>query len=135
MNYSRERLMPLKAFLHVKIDVEDLERSLDYYCNKLQFKQIVRYELANDGVIVQVSPTGQPPGIELWYERPFKGFDNDRLHMAFEVGDVAETVRELKQRGVVIEQQPFRKGHEMIAFLRDPDGYLIELNEDTSRLK
>jgi lactoylglutathione lyase len=127
--------MTLKAFLHVKIDVEDLERSLDFYCDKLQLKQIVRYDLPNDAVIVQVSPTGQPPGIELWYEKPFKSFDNDRLHVAFEVEDLEYSVRELRQRGVRIEQEPFRKGHELIAFLRDPDGYLIELNEDTSRTR
>lgn len=125
--------MPLKAFLHVKLDVQDLERSLDFYCGKLRLRQIVRYDLPGGGVIVQVSPTGQPPGIELWYERPFKGFDNDRLHVAFEVEDVEAEVRELRGRGVRVEQEPFRKGHEVIAFLRDPDGYLIELNEDTSR--
>jgi lactoylglutathione lyase len=123
----------LKAFLHVKIDVQDLERSLDFYCHKLRLRQIVRYDLPDDAVIVQVSPTGQPPGLELWYERPFKGFDNDRLHVAFEVEDVEGTVLELQRKGVKIEQQPFRKGHELIAFLRDPDGYLIELNQDTSR--
>lgn len=125
--------MPLKAFLHVKLDVQDLERSLDFYCGKLRLRQIVRYDLPEGGVIVQVSPTGRPPGIELWYERPFKGFDNDRLHVAFEVEDVEAEVRELRTRGVSVEQEPFRKGHEVIAFLRDPDGYLIELNEDTSR--
>ena len=132
---TRSSLMTVKAFLHVKIDVEDLERSLDFYCGKLLLQQIVRYDLPLGTVIVQVSPTGQPPGIELWYEKPFKGFDNDRLHVAFEVEDVERTVRELRERGVWIEQETFRKGHELIAFLRDPDGYLIELNEDASRTK
>jgi lactoylglutathione lyase len=121
--------MSLQTFLHVKLDVEDLMRSLDFYCDKLQLKQIVRYDLPNNAVIVQVSPTGQPPGVELWYEKPFKGFNNNRLHIAFEVDDVVGTVSELRRRGVFIEQEPFRKGHELIAFIRDPDGYLIELNE------
>ena len=125
--------MPLQAFLHVKIDVQDIDRSLDYYCNKLQLKEIVRYTLPNGGMIVQVSPSGVPPGIELWYEKPFKGFRNDRLHMAFEVDNVAEVTRELKRKGVAIAQGPLQIGHEIIAFLRDPDGYLLELNEDTSR--
>lgn len=120
----------INAFLHVKLDVEDLMRSLDFYCDKLQLKQIVRYDLPNKVVIVQISPTGRPPGIELWYEKPFKSFNNNRLHVAFEVQDLVGTVRDLRQRGVFIEQEPFRKGHELIAFVRDPDGYLIELNED-----
>ena len=122
----------LKSFFHVKIDVEDLDRSLDFYCNKLQFKQIVRYDVPNGTVIVQVSPTGMPPGIELWYEPPFKGFNNDRLHLAFEVDDVAGVIRELKRKGVHIEHEPFRIGHETIAFIRDPDGYLIEFNNNTN---
>lgn len=127
--------MLLKSFLHVKIDIENEERSLDFYCNKLQLKEIVRYPLPNGGAIIQLSPTGFPPGIELWYEKPFKGFNNDRLHVAFEVDNVVEVVEKLKENGVVIEQEPFRKGHEVIAFLRDPDGYLLEINEDTNLTK
>jgi catechol 2,3-dioxygenase-like lactoylglutathione lyase family enzyme len=127
--------MLLKSFLHVKIDIEDEKRSLDFYCNKLHLKEIVRYPLPGGGAIIQLSPTGLPPGIELWYEKPFKGFKNDRLHFAFEVDDVAGVVEKLKQSGVAIEQEPFRKGHEVIAFFRDPDGYLIEINEDSSLQK
>lgn len=127
--------MLLKSFLHVKIDIQNIERSLDFYCGKLQLKEIVRYQLPNNGAIIQLSPTGRPPGIELWYEEPFKGFQNDRLHLAFESSDVVGVVRHLKEIGLTIEQEPFRKGHEIIAFIRDPDGYLIELNEDTTAAK
>ena len=124
--------MLLKSFLHAKIDIQDEKRSLDFYCNKLQLKQIVRYQLSDESAIIQLSPNGSPPGIELWCEKPFKGFNNDRLHIAFEVDHVVDVVRRLKAEGVSIAEEPFRKGHEIIAFLRDPDGYLIELNEDTT---
>jgi catechol 2,3-dioxygenase-like lactoylglutathione lyase family enzyme len=124
--------MPIESFFHVKLDIADVNRALAFYCGKLQFKEIVRYQLPGGGLIIQLSPTGNAPGVELWYERPYTGFSNDRLHIAFLVSDIGEVVRELKERGVEIEQEPFRKGHELIAFIRDPDGYLIELNEDTS---
>ena len=124
--------MPIESFFHVKLDIADVDRALTFYCGKLLFKEIVRYQLPKGGLIIQLSPTGHPPGIELWYETPFKGFRNDRLHIAFLVRDIDSVVRELKEKGVEIEQDPFRKGHELIAFIRDPDGYLIELNEDTS---
>jgi catechol 2,3-dioxygenase-like lactoylglutathione lyase family enzyme len=124
--------MPIESFFHVKLDIEDVNASLAFYCGKLQFKEIVRYQLPEGGLIIQLSPTGAPPGIELWYENLFSGFRNDRLHIAFSVSDIESVVNELKGRGVMIEQEPFRKGHELIAFIRDPDGYLIELNEDTS---
>lgn len=54
---------------------------------------------------------------------------------ACEVDDVVAVVHELKEMGVHVEHKPFRKGPEVIAILRDPDGYLIELNEDTTHSK
>ncbi len=120
--------MDIKSFLHVKLDVADLERSLEFYYGILGFKKLVRYELNNGGVIEQVSPNGLPPAIELWYEPPFKGLKNDRLHIALEVEDVFSTIKRLEDKGVLIERKPFRIGHEIIAFIRDPDGYIIEIN-------
>lgn len=122
--------MGLRAFLHVKLDIEDLERSLEFYCGRLGLRQIVRYDRDDGIVIVQLSPTGEPPGIELWYEAPRTALRNDGLHIAFAVDGVPEVVEALRSHGVLIEQEPFRIGHERIAFIRDPDGYLIELNED-----
>ncbi|MGH9890385.1 MAG: VOC family protein [bacterium] len=119
----------VKNFLHVKIDVEDLDRSLDFYFNKLGFKQIVRYDVPNGPTIVQVYPTGASPGIELWYQPPFRGFKNDRIHIALEAEDVEGTVLELRAKGIFIEREPFTLGDEVIAFIRDPDGYLVELSE------
>jgi lactoylglutathione lyase len=114
----------------VKLDVEDLERSLEFYCGRLGLRQIVRYDRDDGIVIVQLSPTGTTPGIELWYEAPGTALRNDRLHIAFAVDGVLEVVEALRSHGVLIEREPFRIGHERIAFIRDPDGYLIELNED-----
>lgn len=124
--------MGFESFLHVKIDVQDLQHSLHYYTSLLGFRQIVRYDRPDGVVIVQLSPTGKPPGVELWYEPPWKGFCNDRFHFAFKVHDLANVVDRLKASGVPIDTPPFQIGHEKIAFLRDPDGYLIELNEDLS---
>src|ERR1700685_2450023 len=121
--------MPLNSFHHVKLDVEDLERSLHFYESLLGLRQIVRYDRADGVTIVQLSPSGQPPGIELWYEPPWKGLRNERLHFAWAATGLASLVEDLRARGVTIEIEPFSIGHEHIAFLRDPDGYLIELNE------
>ena len=68
-------------------------------------------------------------GIELWHERPHAAFAHVRLHVAVLVTGVSDFVERLRGQGVVIERAPFRIGHEVIAFIRDPDGYLIELNE------
>jgi catechol 2,3-dioxygenase-like lactoylglutathione lyase family enzyme len=119
------------AFLHIKIDVADLARSLRFYLDTLGWRQIVRYDRDDGVTIVQVSPTGQPPGIELWHEPPNSGFHLDRLHFAISTVDLLTTIKRLAAQGVEIERSPFRIGHELIAFVRDPDGYLIEFNEVT----
>jgi catechol 2,3-dioxygenase-like lactoylglutathione lyase family enzyme len=122
----------ISSFLHVKLDVLDLDRSLDFYCGQLRMRQIVRYDRTDGVTIVQISPTGQPPGIELWHEPPHGPLNTDRIHVAFEVQGLRETVEELRGRGVKIDTEPFAIGHENIAFIRDPDNYLIELNEFSS---
>lgn len=121
--------MAIHSLHHIKLDVADLERSLHFYCSLLGFRQIVRYDRSDGVVIVQVSPTGEPPGLELWHEASWPGLENERLHFAFSVSSLNELVEELRVKGAVIQMEPFTIGHEKIAFLRDPDGYLIELNE------
>ena len=120
----------IKQFHHVKLDVQDLEKSIEFYCNVLEFIEIVRYHVSEDHIIVQVSSTGQPPGIELWYEKPYKGLNNDRLHLALEVRNTTLLVERLRHLGVFIEREPFQIGSEIIAVIRDPDNYLIELNQN-----
>jgi lactoylglutathione lyase len=124
--------MGISSFLHVKLDISDIRCSLDFYYNKLKFLEVCRYELSSH-VIIQVSPTGKPPALELWYEQSQVLVPNDRIHIAFEVDDIYALARDLNYEGVELEREPFILGHEIIAFIRDPDGYLIELNQDTTR--
>jgi catechol 2,3-dioxygenase-like lactoylglutathione lyase family enzyme len=115
-------------FHHVKLDVADIDRSLAFYVGKLQWKIIVRYDRPDGVIIVQVSPTGAPPGIELWQETPFARLSDDRLHIAIGVDDVDQAIERLRKLGARIEREPFTMGKETIGFIRDPDNYLIELN-------
>jgi catechol 2,3-dioxygenase-like lactoylglutathione lyase family enzyme len=124
--------MILTGLLHVKLDVADLQRSLDFYIGVLGFREIARYVIVDSHTIVHVSPTGEPPALELWSEPPRGTLRNDRLHMAWSTMDVHATVEALRRRGVVIEREPFTIGHERLAFVRDPDGYLLELSEQPS---
>lgn len=121
--------MGVKRFLHVKLDVADIDRSVAFYCDVLGFEPVVRYDRDDGVTIVQVAAEGSPVGIELWRESDHVGLGNDRLHVALETSDLAATVERLRADAVTIEQEIFRMGHEQIAFIRDPDGYLIELNE------
>jgi sugar phosphate isomerase/epimerase/catechol 2,3-dioxygenase-like lactoylglutathione lyase family enzyme len=117
---------------HLKLNVSNMKKSLNFYCDKLGFKEMCRYHLKNDGMIVQISHNGLPPGLELWYEKPQLPIENKALHFAFEVKNVPAIVDDLRQKEVSIVKEAFRMGHEHIAFIEDPDGYQIELYHDTT---
>ena len=50
-------------------------------------------------------------------------------HVAVAVDDLDETLAGLKQQGIEAEREPYRvrEGGSRICFVRDPDGYRIEL--------
>jgi lactoylglutathione lyase len=121
--------MTVTGFHHLKIDVADLDRSLRFYCGLLGFRPIVRYDRDDGVTIVQVGPKGRAPGLELWHEPPHRGFAADRLHFALTVNGLPHLAEALAAAGVQLDRGPFRMGHELIAFVRDPDGYLVELYE------
>ena len=121
--------MDVLAFLHAKLDVADMARALDFYCGKLGCKVIVRYPIPK-GEIVQVSPTGHSPGVELWHESDAPAPAQTGVHIAFAVKDTRALVERLRRAGVEVSEEPFEIGDEVIAFVRDPDGYLVELNQN-----
>jgi catechol 2,3-dioxygenase-like lactoylglutathione lyase family enzyme len=50
-------------------------------------------------------------------------------HIAFSVGDLEQAVRELESRRVSVETPPKDYNWGRSAYLRDPDGHLVELHE------
>jgi lactoylglutathione lyase len=50
-------------------------------------------------------------------------------HIALAVDDLEETLGRLKEQGIEAEREPYRvrEGGSLICFVRDPDGYRIEL--------
>ena len=50
-------------------------------------------------------------------------------HIAIAVDDLGETLEQLKGQGIEAEREPYRvrEGGSLICFVRDPDGYRVEL--------
>lgn len=117
--------------MHAKLDVHDLPRSEMFYRDLLGLREVVRYRIPR-GTILQLSPTGRSPGVELWFEEGRILAPPTECHIAFDVDDTRSWVERLRAAGVTIHQEPFEVGHEIIAFVRDPDGYLVELNQSTA---
>ncbi|GAA1938442.1 VOC family protein [Kitasatospora viridis] len=119
-------------FDHVRLDVCDIERSAEYYTAALGLREVVRYTV-DQRVILQVAPEGLPPGIELWQEAGLTPVPHRTQHAAFSVSDVPRLVEHVRSLGYPITEEPYRIGEETVAFLTDPDGHLIELNDFRGR--
>jgi len=66
-----------------------------------------------------------------WDQREPYDMGNAWGHFALKVSEVYATADYLKSRGVefVREPGPMNAGTRIIAFFKDPNGYVIELNE------
>ena len=122
-------------YLHTMVRVADLDRSLDFYCNKLGLVETRRVEnekgrytlvfLAAPDDIERARET-KAPLVELtynWDEHEYQGGRNFG-HLAYRVDDIYETCRKLMEAGVTINRPP-RDGN--MAFIRSPDNISIEL--------
>ncbi|KJV05149.1 VOC family protein [Methylocucumis oryzae] len=121
-------------YLHTMIRVQDLEQSLDFYCNQLGLIESHRMEseagrftlvyLAAPDDIDQAR-NRQAPLLELTYNWDTEEYTGGRNfgHLAFEVDDIYQTCQRLMEAGVVINRPP-RDGR--MAFIRSPDAISIE---------
>jgi lactoylglutathione lyase len=122
-------------YLHTMVRVSDLERSLDFYCNKLGLVETRRMDsekgrytlvfLAAEKDLERARDS-KAPLVELtynWDEHEYPGGRNFG-HLAYRVDDIYETCRRLMDAGVTINRPP-RDGY--MAFVRSPDNISIEL--------
>ncbi len=115
-------------YLHTMVRVTDIDKSLDFYCDKLGLKEIRRYD--NDQgrftLVFLAAPGDEDAQVELTYNWDPEKYDGGRNfgHLAYEVDDVYATCQRLKDGGVTINRPP-RDGR--MAFVRSPDNISIEI--------
>ena len=117
------------------VRVSDIDRSLDFYCNKLGLKEVNRYE-SKEGRFTLVflsAPGNETAQVELTYNWDAEDYDEGRNfgHLAYSVSDIYRTCQQLMDGGVVINRPP-RDGR--MAFVRSPDNISIELLQDGEAL-
>ncbi len=122
-------------YLHTMIRINNIESSLDFYCNKLGLVEISRYdnEKGRFTLIFLAAPDDaerareqKAPMVEMtynWDTEDYKGGRNFG-HLAYRVDDIYQTCQDLVDKGVIINRPP-RDGY--MAFIRSPDGISIEL--------
>ena len=121
-------------FLHTMIRVKDIEKSLKFYTEVLDMKLDSKKRL-EDCWLYFLSDEENTCQIELTYndETPADGYTlgSGFGHFAFSVESLSEFTKKIEKLGYEYLYEPFDlngKGS-MIAFIKDPDGYEIELIE------
>jgi lactoylglutathione lyase len=119
---------------HVAIKVTDLDRSLDYYINKLGFPEMLRLHKDDGSVwLVYLRITDQQ------YLEVFPGAETDRApgwdangmnHMCLTVDDIDTVLAQVEAAGLslLLPLKTAVDGNRQ-AWLEDPDGNRIELME------
>ena len=122
-------------YLHTMVRITDVDKSLDFFCNKLGLVQVRRndYEKGRFSLIflaasedVERAKNDQAPMVELTYNWDPEDYGGGRNfgHLAYRVDDIYQTCQRLMDGGVTINRPP-RDGH--MAFVRSPDNISIEL--------
>jgi len=114
----------------------DVERSHHFYTEVLGGESVRVGEpsvvkLANSWIIINVGggPTDDKPSVTL--EAPS---DPDRVSafLNLRVADIAAVHAEWTERGAEFLTEPTQRKTEIRAYLRDPDGHLIEVGQQTA---
>ena len=129
-------------YLHTMVRVGDLEKSLEFYCNKLGLVEVSRRdsEQGRFTLIFLAAPDDverakakRAPLVELthnWDPEEYSGGRNFG-HLAYRVDNIYDTCQKLMDSGVTINRPP-RDGH--MAFIRSPDNVSIELLQNGEAL-
>jgi lactoylglutathione lyase len=123
----------MPKFLHTRIRVGDLERSIRWY-EQLGFKCTRRSERSPAGnQLAILELAGNEHFLELCYSPDYKlKVPEDLMHTAVGYPDLIAKCAELEAKGVAIWpggwREKFQTGGKM-AFVTDPDGYEVELLE------
>jgi len=115
-------------YLHTMIRVSDLEKTVDFFVNKLgliETRRIDRPEYRYTLVFL-AAPENPESEVELTYNYDPEEYTGGRNfgHLAYAVDDIYATCQKLMDNGVTINRPP-RDGR--MAFIRTPDKISIEL--------
>ncbi|WP_417318042.1 lactoylglutathione lyase [Emcibacter sp.] len=123
--------------LHTMIRVKDLDKSIDFYCGNLGMKLLRKKDYPEGEFTLAFVGYGDEANntvIELTHnwgrEEPYD-LGNGFGHIALGVRGIYDVCGKLEAQGVEVPRKPgpMKHGSTVIAFIKDPDGYMIELIE------
>ena len=123
------------SLIHTCYRILEIDRSVDFY-RALGFEEKRRLPIRDEAinVFMGLPEDGDEPRLELTYNvgrtEPYE-LGTGYGHIAITTPDLDQTLERLKQQGIEPERPPYtvREGGSRLCFVRDPDGYRIELIE------
>ena len=118
--------------IHTCYRIGNIDRSVAFY-ETLGFEELRRMDIRDEAVNVFMGLPGDGARLELTYNHGVESYDlgTGYNHIALTVEDLDGKLAELAEAGIEPEKPPYRvrEGGSRICFVRDPDGYRIELIE------
>jgi lactoylglutathione lyase len=120
------------------IRVNNLDESLKFYCDQLGMKLLRKQDYPGGEFTLAFVGYGDEKNntvIELTHNWGTSSYDQGNAfgHLALGVDNIYQVCDDLKAKGVKVvrEAGPMKHGSAVIAFIEDPNGYKIELIEQS----
>ena len=118
--------------LHTCYRITDIDRSVAFYA-ALGFEQRRQMTLKDGAINTFMGLPGDADRLELTWNPGVESYElgTGYGHIAVSTPDIHATLEQLATQGIEAEKPPYqvREGGSLLCFVRDPDGYRIELIE------
>ncbi len=117
-------------FAHTMIRVKDLKASMDFYRELIGLREVGRKEIGDEATLVFLEGEDGAYRLELTFNKDGRDYTlGDQFgHLAFHTDDLEKVVQEVERRNL-----PYRRSRPELQskyiFIKDPDGYDIEILE------
>jgi lactoylglutathione lyase len=122
----------VSELIHTCYRIGEIDRSVAFY-EKLGFEEMGRMPIRDEATNVFMGLPDDGARLELTYNHGVDSYDlgTGYNHIAVTVDDMDGTLAGLAEQGIEPEKPPYtvREGGSRLCFVRDPDGYRIELIE------
>ena len=122
----------MSELIHTCYRIGDIDRSVDFY-KALGFEEVGRMPIRDEAINVFMGLPGDGARLELTFNHGVDAYElgTGYNHIAVATEDLDGQLARLAEQGIEPEKPPYTvsDGGSRLCFVRDPDGYRIELIE------